>query len=68
METEAKDSLIEAVLSVLRLNPAFSKIEEKNVRKILRKLEKSDLVYLANTFDVFREFLERKCSELLKEK
>ncbi len=61
---EEKDSLIEAVLSILRANPRFSKIEEKNVKKILRKLEREDLVYLANTFDVFREFLERKCPNL----
>lgn len=68
MAAEEKDSLIEAVLAVLRLNPMFSKIEEKNVKKILRKLEKSDLTYLANTFDVFREFLEKKCTGLFAEK
>lgn len=66
MSDEEKEALIEAVLAVLRLNPRFSKIEEKNVKKILRKLEKSDLTYVANTFDVFREFLEKNCSEIFK--
>uniref|UniRef100_A0A7C4BA36 Uncharacterized protein n=1 Tax=Thermofilum pendens TaxID=2269 RepID=A0A7C4BA36_THEPE len=64
MSADRKDSLVEAVLEVLRLNPRFSKIEERNVKRILRKLDESDLTYLANTFDVFREFLEKKCSEL----
>jgi len=63
VSADRKDSLVEAVLEVLRLNPRFSKIEERNVRRILKKLDESDLTYLANTFDVFREFLEKKCSE-----
>jgi hypothetical protein len=64
VSADRKDSLVEAVLGVLRLNPGFSKIEERNVKRILKKLDESDLTYLANTFDVFREFLEKKCSEL----
>lgn len=66
MTVDEKDPLIEAVLAVLRLNPRFSKIEEKNVKKILRKLEKSDLTYMANTFDAFREFLEKNCTDIFK--
>lgn len=53
-----KDQLIEAVLRVLRLDRSFGKIEEKNVKKILRKLEKEDLTYLANAFDSLYEYLE----------
>jgi len=57
---EEKDKLIEAVLRVLRMNPRFSKIEERNVKKILRKLDLEDLVYLANVFDVFAEWLSAR--------
>jgi len=57
-----KDRLIEAVLNVLRRNPKFSKIEERNVKRILRKLELEDLTYLANVFDVYSEWLERTLS------
>lgn len=53
-----KDALIEALLNVLRRNPKFSKIEERNVKRILRKLEVEDLTYLANVFDVFLEWLD----------
>jgi len=53
-----KDRLIEAVLKVLRRNPRFSKIEERNVKRVLRKLDIEDLVYLANVFDVFSEWLD----------
>ncbi len=58
LELEEKDRLIEAVLRVLRWNPRFSKIEERNVKRILRKLDPEDLTYLANVFDVFAEWLE----------
>lgn len=57
-----KDKLIEAVLRVLRRNPRFSKIEERNVKRIFRKLEIEDLTYLANVFDVFSEWLEAALS------
>ncbi|MEM0458675.1 MAG: hypothetical protein QXZ31_02305 [Thermofilaceae archaeon] len=57
-----KDRLIEAVLNVLRRNPKFSKIEERNVKRILRKLELEDLTYLANVFDVYSEWLDRTLS------
>jgi len=59
-QQEEKDKLIEAVLKVLRMNPRFSKIEERNVKRILRKLEFEDLVYLANVFDVFAEWLSAR--------
>lgn len=55
---EEKDKLIEAVLRVLRKNLRFSKIEERNVKRILRKLDTEDLIYLANVFDVFSEWLD----------
>ena len=57
---QRKDKLIEAVLKVLRTNPRFSKIEERNVKRILRKLDLEDLVYLANVFDVFAEWLSTR--------
>ncbi len=60
-ELAEKDRLAEAVLRVLRLDRRFGKIEEKNVRKILRKLDKSDLTYLANVFDSLYEVLEERC-------
>ncbi len=60
-ELAEKDRLVEAVLRVLRLDRRFGKIEEKNVRKILRKLDKSDLTYLANVFDSLYEVLEERC-------
>ncbi|MGB9708576.1 MAG: hypothetical protein ACP5II_01460 [Infirmifilum sp.] len=56
-----EDELIEAVLRVLRLDRRFTKIEEKNVKKILRKLDKSDLTYMANVFDSLYEVLREKC-------
>ena len=59
-QQEEKDKLIEAVLKVLRMNPRFSKIEERNVKRILRKLDLEDLVYLANVFDVFAEWLSAR--------
>ncbi|QOJ78620.1 hypothetical protein IG193_07635 [Infirmifilum lucidum] len=59
-EFPEKDRLIEAVLRVLRLDRRFGKIEEKNVRKILRKLDKSDLTYLANVFDSLYEVIEER--------
>jgi len=58
-----KDKLIEAVLRVLRLDRRFSKMDEKNVKKILRKLDKSDLTYLANVFDSLYEALEERPTE-----
>ena len=59
-QQEEKDKLIEAVLKVLKMNPRFSKIEERNVKRILRKLDLEDLVYLANVFDVFAEWLSAR--------
>lgn len=56
-DVRAKDELIESVLKVLRKNPKFSKIEERNIKRIMRKLEHNDLVYLANVFDVYMEWL-----------
>lgn len=57
-----RTKLVEAVLRVLRRNPRFSKIEERNVKRILSKLEISDLTYLANVFDVFSEWLDETLS------
>ena len=54
---ESKDELINAILKVLRVNPYFSKIDEKNVKKIFKKLEINDLIYLANIFDSLAEWL-----------
>jgi len=62
-EHAEKDKLIEAVLRVLRLDRRFSKMDEKNVKKILRKLDKSDLTYLANVFDSLYEALEERPTE-----
>lgn len=58
-ELVEKDKLIEAVLKVLERDPRFTKIEERNVKRILRKLELEDLTYLANVFDVFGEWLDQ---------
>lgn len=61
-DVKAKDELIESILKVLRRNPKFSKIEERNIKRIMRKLEQSDLVYLANVFDAYMEWLDAKLS------
>ncbi len=61
-DVKAKDMLIESILKVLRKNPKFSKIEERNIKRIMRKLEQSDLVYLANIFDAYMEWLDTKLS------
>ncbi|MEM1508636.1 MAG: hypothetical protein QXY49_03915 [Thermofilaceae archaeon] len=59
-DVRVKDELIESMLKVLRKNPKFSKIEERNIKRIMRKLEQNDLVYLANVFDVYMEWLVRQ--------
>ncbi|RLF06097.1 MAG: hypothetical protein DRK00_02620 [Thermoprotei archaeon] len=60
-EHQEKDELIEAILKVLRLDPHFTKVEERGVKRILRKLDRGDLVYLANVFESFAEWIEENC-------
>ena len=62
MLKQEKNELIEAVLNVLRIMPNFSKRDEKNVKKILKKLDRKDLVYLANIFDELYYFLKEESS------
>jgi len=62
-EQQEKDELIEAVLKVLRLDPRFTKVEERGVKKILRKLDRGDLVYLANVFESLAEWVEENCAK-----
>ncbi|RLE63864.1 MAG: hypothetical protein DRJ38_06560 [Thermoprotei archaeon] len=58
MSKEEKVELIDAVISVLRFSPTFTKRDEKRVKKIFKKLEVEDLTYLANIFDELYEYLK----------
>ena len=51
---------LESIIKVLRLSRAFSKRDEKELRKILKKLEPHELTYLANLFDALYEELSAR--------
>ena len=57
MEELEKKELIKAIINVLKFSPAFTKRDEKEVKKIFKKLEKRELTYLANLFDELYEYL-----------
>lgn len=59
-EEERKAELIESALKVFRLSPSFTKRDEKQVKKILKKLELDDLTYLANLFEEVYDAVARR--------
>ena len=61
---ERKRELVEAVLRVFRYSPAFDKVTERSVKRVLMKLNVEDLTLLANVADdlllALREALESR--------
>lgn len=57
---ERKGELMRGILEVISYSPSYDRIVEKNVRRILGKLDLEDLTYLANVFDDLADFLREK--------
>ncbi len=60
---EALTECLQSMIRVLRFSSSFTKRDEKELKKILKKLEPGDLTYLANLFDELYEEIRARIEE-----